>query len=245
MVYGCVYLLPLFIVNSGHTIPTFLGLLSFHVLTFLSPVLVIYLTTGSALHYAHLRLMTVTLFDGILDEHVIYALRLFILLGGTCISCGRTVLDPNFLKSLLSPQLKHFNHAAMMHTASMFFRVIVPMLAVCALASCTFKVLGQRLKRKRPAESPSSPAPQANTVIKCYFLVAVLVVLSIGALFISRSHKSETAVAIRLYISTPMFCILMPMFFILSNRSISGHMEKRAKILFSRLVPSRVGPSWP
>ncbi len=235
---GSVYLLPYFIVHSGFKIPFFLGPLSLHIVTFLGIVLVIYLTAGSALQYLHLHFMTVTPFGNILDENALLFVRFIVLVCSIGVSIGRTVLDIPIMKSSLFPQLANYNHKSMRHTTNMFFGVWMCMTAACALACIIFKALGWWRRKAHPMTSRL----KVNTVIKFYLLLTFLLVVGAAVGFFCGEPSREAAVTVRLYISTPMICIFMPMFFVLSNRGISSLLEKRTRMLVAYLVRPRVVP---
>ena len=238
MWFGFVCLFSCFIVHFGFELPDFLGPLSFHIVTFFAIVLLIYLMVGSALQYLHLHFMTVTPFENVLDENALLVVRWLVFACAACVSIRRTTQDLPMAKSSIWPQLPNYNHQSLRHTMNTFFEVLLCVIAVCASACVIFKVLGQWHQKAHPWSSRL----KINTVIKFYLLLIFLLVVGAAVSFYCGEPSSEVAVTVRLYISAPMICVFMPMFFVLSNRGISSLLEKRARKLAAHIGRPKVMP---
>ena len=217
------------VVHAGIELPNFVAAFAAHAMFLSGLGLFVYLAIGSVLQYLHLRFKTVSLFGSLLDGKVMVCLRTFVVAVSFGANIGRLYSDPALLRSTLSPHALNFNESAFNNSMSSSFSYLGKVMIACVLTDVLFKFLSKCEKRKLAPKSLKSTGPTSGMIMKGYMLYSFLCVTGASFGILAGFLNNDFKVSLRAYLFIPVFCICLPMSFILSDKKIPEYLDRNMR----------------
>ncbi len=238
LAFGSVYAAPFLAVHSGFPVPDLLGPALLQVTPLFGSAMIILLAASAVLQYLHLRLRTASPFGASVMD-VVTGLRVLVVVANVAERAVRMCRSPELLRSTLDPWAKNYDGAAFSSMMRTYFAGLLLSFGACGSVTVVFKALSYRQRRRwklRPAAALEGPPPppqqQPRTVAKAYLLLLFLCLAGAGSAAYYRSLSSSSSfglsVLVRVYMSLPVTCVLLPSLFVLSaeRRGLAAHLKK-------------------
>ena len=247
LAFGSVYAAPFLAVHSGFPVPDLLGPALLQVTPLFGSAMIILLAASAVLQYLHLRLRTASPFGAsVMDGAVVTGLRVLVVVANVAERAVRMCRSPELLRSTLDPWAKNYDRAAFSSMMRTYFAGLLLSFGARGSVTVVFKALSHRQRRRwelRPAAAaaasvgvavagPPPPQQQPRTLAKAYLLLLFLCLAGAGSAAYYRSLSSSSSfglsVLVRVYLSLPVTCVLLPSLFVLSaeRRGLAAHLKK-------------------